>query len=67
MSDKKDTSPALKRTWFQELKGEFGKITWPTKSMLAKETVTVLVSAVVLGGLIALIDWLLNMGLTLIR
>ena len=63
MSDKKETSPALKRSWFQELKGEFGKITWPGRSMLAKETVVVLVSAILLGGIITIVDWLLNLGL----
>ena len=32
MSKKEETSsPSLKRSWFQELKAEFGKITWPTK------------------------------------
>lgn len=39
MSKKEETSsPSLKRSWFQELKAEFGKITWPTKGQ-ARETV----------------------------
>lgn len=63
MADKKDKSTALKRSWFQELKAEFGKITWPTKVQLAKETGAVLTSAVVLGAIIVLVDWLLNLGL----
>ncbi len=63
MSEKKDTSPALKRSWFQELKAEFSKITWPGKSQLARETAVVLVSAIVLGGIIVVVDWLLNLGL----
>ena len=63
MSEKKDTSPALKRSWFQELKSEFNKITWPGKSQLARETAVVLVSAIVLGGIIVVVDWLLNLGL----
>ncbi|SNU04541.1 preprotein translocase subunit SecE [Lachnospiraceae bacterium] len=63
MADKKDTSPALKRSWFQELKIEFGKITWPGKAMLAKETGVVLITAVLLGGLIVVVDWLLNLAL----
>ena len=65
MADKKDT-PALKRSWFQELKHEFGKITWPTKVVLAKETGVVLVTAVLLGALIVVVDWLLNLGLQFI-
>ncbi len=66
MSDKKDTSPALKRSWFQELKSEFGKITWPGKTQLVKETAVVLVSAILIGGIITVVDWLLNLGLQFI-
>ena len=63
MADKKETAPALKRSWFQELKHEFGKITWPTKVVLAKEAGVVLTSAVLLGLLIVVVDWLLNLAL----
>ena len=66
MSDKKETSPALKRSWFQELKGEFSKITWPGKKQLAKEVTVVLVSAIVLGCVIVIVDYLLNLGLQFI-
>ena len=34
----KASSPSLKRNWFQELKAEFAKITWPTKNALAKKS-----------------------------
>ncbi len=63
MSDKKETSPALKRSWFQGLKLEFGKITWPGKKQLAKETTVVLVVAILIGGIITVVDWLLGLGL----
>ncbi len=63
MSEKKGTSPALKRSWFQELKSEFGKITWPTRKKLLKETVAVLIIAILLGCLIVVIDALLKSGL----
>ena len=63
MSDKKETSPALKRSWFQELKGEFSKITWPGKKQLAKEVTVVLVSAILLGSIRVIVDYLLNLGL----
>ena len=66
MSNKKDKAPALKRSWFQELKSEFGKITWPSKSKLTRETIVVLVSAICLGLLITVVDWLLNLGLQFI-
>ena len=63
MSEKKQTSPSLKRSWFQELKSEFGKITWPTRKKLGKETVVVLVIAILLGFIIAIVDGLLKSGL----
>ena len=63
MSDKKETSPALKRSWFQELKGEFGKITWPTKKNLFRQSIAVIVSAVLIGLMIVGIDYLIKYGL----
>ena len=66
MSEKKQTSPSLKRSWFQELKSEFGKITWPTRKKLGKETVVVLVIAILLGCIIAIVDGLLKSGLALL-
>ena len=63
MSEKKETSPALKRSWFQELSAEFKKITWPTGKHLVKETIVVLVSAALIGGIIVVVDYLLNYGL----
>ncbi len=63
MADKKDNSPALKRSWFQELKAEFGKITWPTKKNLFRQSVAVIVVAVLLGLMIVLLDYLITFGL----
>ncbi len=63
MSDKKETSPALKRSWFQGLKQEFKKITWPGKKQLARETTVVLVVAIIVGSVITVVDWLLGLGL----
>ncbi len=63
MSEKKETQPALKRSWFQNLKAEFGKITWPTKQRLFRETVAVVFSAVLVGAVIFLVDWAIKYGL----
>lgn len=63
MSKNKETSPALKRSWFQELKAEFAKIVWPTKDSLAKQSVVVFIVAVILGCLIKGVDILLELGL----
>ncbi len=67
MSKNSETSsPALKRSWFQELKAEFGKIVWPTKASLIRQSIVVIIVAVLLGFLIAGVDWLLQIGLSYI-
>lgn len=63
MSKNNETSPALKRSWFQELKAEFSKIVWPTKESLSKQSVVVFVVAVILGCLIKCVDILLTFGI----
>ena len=60
------SSPSLKRSWFQELKAEFGKITWPTKDKLVRQSAAVIVISVILGFIIAGVDYLLQIGLTYI-
>ena len=66
MAKNNETSPALKRSWFQELKAEFAKITWPTRKDVARQSVVVIISAVILGFIIAGVDFLLQYGLTFI-
>ncbi len=63
MSKKEETSTTLKRSWFQELKGEFKKISWLDKSSLAKQSCVVVVSTILLGCIIAIVDWLIKSGL----
>ncbi len=62
----KTSSPSLKRSWFQELKGEFAKITWPTKNALVKKSTVALIVSILLGLLIAGVDMLLKYGLSFI-
>lgn len=65
-SSKKETSPALKRSWFQELKTEFGKVTWPDGKSVAKQSTAVILAAIVIGFIIAGVDWLLAIALSFI-
>ncbi len=51
------------RHFFQGLSSEFKKITWPDRSTLLRETVTVAVVAVVLGVIIATLDMLIQYGI----
>ena len=59
-------SASLKRSFFTELKGEFRKIIWPDKKLLGKQSVAVIVAAIVIGCIIAAIDWLFQIGLSFI-
>lgn len=65
MSNSKETSksPELNRSWFRELKGEFKKITWPTKESLFKQSVLVTIAAIIIGFLVAGVDWVLEIGM----
>lgn len=51
-----------KKSWFKGLNSEFKKIIWPDKMTLAKQTVAVVSVSVVLGVVIAIIDFLAQHG-----
>ena len=51
-----------KKSWFKGVKAEFKKIIWPDKKTLAKETVAVVSVSVVVGAIIAVIDFLIQYG-----
>lgn len=65
-SSNEEKSNTLKRSWFQELKGEFKKITWLDRKSLARQSFAVILSSVVLGCVIAIVDWLIQIGLKFI-
>lgn len=52
-----------KRRWVDGLKSEFRKIVWPDKMTLAKQTAAVTIASVVLGVIIAIIDFLVQYGI----
>ena len=66
MGDTEKQTATLKRSKFQELKGEFKKIIWPTKEKLAKQSVVVTIVTVVLGVIIAVIDMVNQYGINFI-
>lgn len=63
---KENESPSLKRNYFAGLKGEFRKIIWPEKKLLGKQTIAVLVAAVIIGCIISAVDWIMQIGLSFI-
>ncbi len=61
MSEAEKTS---KPGFFKNVKNEFKKCTWPKKEDLVKQSALVIVVSVLLGVLIAGVDWVIRLGLT---
>ena len=59
-TEKLDKAP--KTSWFTGLKAEFNKIIWPDKQSLARQTTAVVAASVVLGLIIALLDFIIQYG-----
>ena len=64
MSEAEKTSKKV--SFFKQVKAEFKRCTWPKKEELIRQSTLVIVVSVVLGGVIAGIDWLIRMGLQFI-
>ena len=52
-----------KKSWFKGLKAEFAKIIWPDQKTLTKETAAVLISSVVIGVIISIVDLVVRFGI----
>ncbi|MBS5523503.1 MAG: preprotein translocase subunit SecE [Clostridiales bacterium] len=48
---------------FSQIKAEFKKIIWPDKMTAAKRTVAVVVISVILGVIIAILDFIFKYGI----
>ena len=59
-------SASFKRSFFTELKGEFHKIIWPEKKLLGKQSVAVIIAAIIIGCIVSAIDWVMQIGLSFI-
>ncbi|MGN1168397.1 MAG: preprotein translocase subunit SecE [Lachnospiraceae bacterium] len=55
-----------KKSWFKGLSKEFKKIIWPDKLTLAKQTAAVVIVSVVLGAIIALVDFMVQYGVDIL-
>ena len=62
MSEAFSNEKAPKKSWFKGLKAEFKKIIWPDKASVARQTTAVVLITVVLGIIIVVIDYLLQIG-----
>lgn len=62
MGQTENVEKAPKTSWFKGLKAEFRKIIWPERKSVIRQTIAVIAVSVVLGLIIALLDWLIQYG-----
>ncbi len=55
-----------KKSFFKGVKTEFGKIVWPDRETVGKETAAVLACSLALGLIIAILDLVIKFGLSFI-
>lgn len=51
-----------KKSFFKGVQEEFKKISWPDKNTLLKQSVVVVVISIVLGAIITILDWIMQIG-----
>ena len=49
--------------FFKSIKSEFKKIIWPTPKKLFKDTLVVIVTVIIMGAFLSLVNWLLLLGI----
>ena len=57
MGETEIKNSASKENWFTGVRAEFNKIIWPTKESLARQTTAVVVVSVIVGLIIAVLDF----------
>ena len=55
-----------KKSWFKGLNREFKKVIWPDKMTVAKQTTAVVSVSVILGAIIAIVDFIAQYGVDLL-
>ena len=61
-----NTEKAPKTSWFSGLKAEFGKIIWPDRKSLTRQTIAVVIVSVILGLIIAVLDLFIRYGVDIL-
>lgn len=60
------TEKGLKKSWFEGLTAEFKKIVWPDQKSLVKQTGAVVAVSIVLGMIIAILDFVFKYGVDIL-
>ena len=56
--------PSLGRrvgTFYQDVRAEMGKVTWPDKAQVRQLSIAVIILALAIGGIIAILDLILQL------
>ena len=56
----------VKKSWFDGRKAEFKKIIWPDQKSLVKQTSAVVAVSIVLGMIIAILDFIFKYGVDIL-
>ena len=64
MAEEKKVAKKDRKSWWKGLKSEFGKIVWPDKKTLVKQTIAVVVISIIVCLLITLVD---SLGLRIMQ
>ena len=56
------TEKTPKTSWFRGVKQEFKKISWTDRKSVVKQTIAVVSVSVVVGLIIAVLDWMIQYG-----
>lgn len=62
MADSVKKEKASKPSFFKGVKAEYKKIIWPDKDSLLKQSVAVVCISIVLGAVIAILDFVMQYG-----
>ncbi|MBR6325895.1 MAG: preprotein translocase subunit SecE [Lachnospiraceae bacterium] len=57
-----NTDKAKKVSFWTGVKAEFGKVVWPDRNATFRQSVAVVAISVVMGAIIALLDYLVQQG-----
>lgn len=61
-----DSAKENKVSFFDGVKAEWGKIIWPNKDQLTKQTIAVIITTILVGVIISLLDTALQYGVNLL-
>lgn len=66
MEDTSNSATEEKVKFFDGVKSEFGKITWPDKESLMRQTIAVTAVSTITGVIIAILDFFVQYGVNLL-